>query len=89
MDPVIISYLHGQEPGEYFGASLASGDLNNDGFDDLTVGAPHHNDKTGRVYVFLGSQDVLNFFLTRLGNVYFTKNNIHEFSGISRLQSNH
>lgn len=36
--------------------------MNNDGHDDLIVGAPHYNDKSGKVYIYLGSEDVLKFF---------------------------
>ncbi len=46
----------GQREGERFGASLAAGDVNGDGFGDLVVGAPGDGgDVTGRLYVFLGS----------------------------------
>ncbi|XP_057670200.1 integrin alpha-PS4-like isoform X2 [Diorhabda carinulata] len=51
----------GQQFGEYFGACLASGDLNNDNFDDLLVGAPYYKGNLyneGRVYVFLGAQNL-------------------------------
>ncbi|XP_011705683.1 PREDICTED: integrin alpha-PS5-like, partial [Wasmannia auropunctata] len=50
-----IVNLCGSEIGEFFGASLASGDLNNDGLDDLVVGAPHWGNDNGRVHVYLGS----------------------------------
>lgn len=40
--------------GEFFGGSLASGDLNDDGIPDLVVGSPAHNSHTGRVSVFYG-----------------------------------
>ncbi len=38
----------------WFGQSFAVGDLNNDGFDDLVVGAPQYNLSRGKVYVYLG-----------------------------------
>lgn len=45
-------------PGEAFGASVAgAGDVNNDGYDDLIVGATYANntdDQAGRIYVYSG-----------------------------------
>jgi DNA-binding beta-propeller fold protein YncE len=38
-----------------FGAALASGDFNNDGFRDLAVGTAGESSGTGAVYVFYGS----------------------------------
>ncbi|XP_044746245.1 integrin alpha-PS3-like [Coccinella septempunctata] len=48
----------GSQFGEYFGAALATGDINQDGYDDLFVGAPfYHSSKynEGRMYLYLGS----------------------------------
>ena len=49
----------GEQPGAFFGSSVASaGDVNADGYDDVIVGAPgYDNDQTGegRVFLFLGS----------------------------------
>ena len=50
----------GSQPGERFGAAVAFGDLDNDGADDILVGAPANDSGAsgaGMVYVFLGNQD--------------------------------
>ena len=53
----VIKELEGKQAGEYFGAALCVLDVNDDGLDDILVGAPHYGDaKTwdqGRIYVFL------------------------------------
>ena len=50
--------------GDFFGYSLASpGDLNNDGIQDLTVGAPNNDDENSN------SGAVYNLFLDRTGTV--------------------
>ncbi|TGZ45907.1 Metalloendopeptidase mitochondrial [Temnothorax longispinosus] len=51
----LITNLRGTDIGEFFGASLASGDLNSDGLHDLVVGAPHWGNDNGRIYIYLGS----------------------------------
>jgi hypothetical protein len=40
--------------GARFGAALAAGDVNGDGFDDLVVGADRVEERAGAAYVFLG-----------------------------------
>ena len=51
----------GNAEGDKFGASLAGGDFNNDGYSDLAIGAPGLNagaqPNTGGVYVFAGQAD--------------------------------
>ncbi|HXG46146.1 MAG TPA: FG-GAP repeat protein, partial [Methylomirabilota bacterium] len=47
--------LVGATSGEQLGTSLASGDINNDGFDDLIAAAPEAAGSSGRVYGVLGS----------------------------------
>ncbi|XP_018399144.1 PREDICTED: integrin alpha-9-like [Cyphomyrmex costatus] len=51
----LVTNLRGSDIGEFFGASLASGDLNNDGLHDLVVGAPHWGNDNGRIHIYLGS----------------------------------
>ena len=50
----VKSTLNGEQHGEYFGSTLASCDLNNDGKDDLAVGAPLWTNELeeGRIYIF-------------------------------------
>ncbi|HEV8324867.1 MAG TPA: DUF4215 domain-containing protein [Myxococcota bacterium] len=57
--PVVDLTIYGRGTSEYLGASVAAGDVNGDGIDDIVVGAPLH-DKTGvidagEVDVILGS----------------------------------
>lgn len=47
--------LDQSEPGDAFGAALAAGDFNGDGFEDLAVGAPGEDDGAGRVFLYFGS----------------------------------
>ncbi|MBN2426465.1 MAG: FG-GAP repeat protein [Calditrichaceae bacterium] len=47
--------LHGEADGDYFGYSVASaGDVNNDGYDDVIVGAHANSTYTGKAYIYLG-----------------------------------
>ncbi|KAH0545928.1 integrin alpha-PS3-like isoform X1 [Cotesia glomerata] len=53
----LIMSIKGQVVGEYFGGSLAVGDVNNDGYDDLIIGSPHWGNDNGRVYIYFGSSN--------------------------------
>lgn len=61
----VIQIIEGHQFGEYFGCSILSIDLNNNGYDDLLVGAPlympEHNPKgdCGRVYIYSSNGDHL------------------------------
>jgi len=61
MAPAWIS--QGTQAGGMFGSSVSGiGDLNDDGFDDVVVGAARENTMDGRVYVFLGDGSDLGSF---------------------------
>ncbi|KAL4660480.1 integrin alpha-3 [Arapaima gigas] len=51
-----LIYIFGEQVGSYFGNSIATTDLDNDGWNDLIVGAPFYFDrkeeKGGAVYIF-------------------------------------
>jgi FG-GAP repeat/Secretion system C-terminal sorting domain/FG-GAP-like repeat len=47
--------------GDYFGASIANiGDINNDGYDDLAIGAPNSPGDSGKVYIYYGGKTMHN-----------------------------
>lgn len=53
------SVLTGAAPRSMFGHALgAAGDVNNDGYDDLLVGEPAHDNAHGRANLFYGGQSV-------------------------------
>ena len=59
----LLLHLTGREPGETFGAAVASaGDVNRDGRADLLIGAPgglQGTDRTGEAYIFSGRTGAL------------------------------
>lgn len=68
--------LTGTQIGAYFGYSVASGDLNGDGLDDVVVGAPMWTDyteqakfETGRVYVFYQDASVSGLLIRTMGQI--------------------
>jgi MYXO-CTERM domain-containing protein len=59
IDPVYTTAattLTGEATGNWFGWSVSgAGDVNNDGYDDVIVGACNYSSGTGRAYVYTGS----------------------------------
>lgn len=61
--------LTGEQMGAYFGYSVASGDIDGDGLDDLIVGAPMYTVpnnpemtiETGRIYVIYQGEGAEKF----------------------------
>lgn len=54
----LASTLHPPDVESSFGTSVATGDINADGYDELIIGAPRWNDE-GRVYVYYNDRGVL------------------------------
>ncbi len=47
--------------GEYFGGTVSNaGDVNNDGYDDVIVGAERYGSWTGRAYIYFGGNGSMN-----------------------------
>ncbi|MCH7879415.1 MAG: thrombospondin type 3 repeat-containing protein, partial [candidate division Zixibacteria bacterium] len=68
LSPNPIRTLNGQAAGDKFGFSVSgAGDVNNDGFDDVIVGAPFNSAaglNAGRAYVYSGQTGVLLYSFT-------------------------
>jgi hypothetical protein len=76
--------LTGAGTGYATGYSVSTaGDINNDGYDDMIIGAPYYSTYTGKVYVIYGGSSLTNinlasltasqgFTLTGAGSNYFT-----------------
>jgi hypothetical protein len=45
---------------DYFGQTLAAGDLNNDGFSDFAIGAPYYDEynRCGKIFVYFGGTNI-------------------------------
>ncbi len=55
MDAVADVYLEGENSGDNFGCSVSNaGDINNDGYDDVIVGAEEYNSDRGKAYIYFG-----------------------------------
>ncbi len=55
MDNAADLIFKGQNEGDRFGDGIACGDIDNDGYEDIMIGAGNYSDKEGRAYLFWGS----------------------------------
>ncbi|UCF07768.1 MAG: FG-GAP repeat protein, partial [Thermoplasmata archaeon] len=74
--------------GEYmddmFGASVSgAGDVNNDGYDDVIVGAPGFDKKSGKAYIFLGNKTKSMKLAAISAEVVFWGENLGDCFGFS------
>jgi len=49
-----LTFDEGQNEGDIFGIGIAFGDIDNDGYDDIIIGAGGYNEKRGRAYLYWG-----------------------------------
>jgi hypothetical protein len=70
----VTATVTGESSGDYLGWSVDLGDLNDDGYDDVIIGAPEFNSAAppnGNVYVFFGSSTVpVGAWLTSAADVH-------------------
>lgn len=79
MNNVADVTMTGEGTGNNFGASVSSaGDVNNDGYDDVIVGAFGYNSNTGRAYVYYGGSTMDN-----TADVTMTGQDYNQFFGSS------
>ncbi|GBR77531.1 putative integrin alpha [Candidatus Termititenax dinenymphae] len=81
--------IRGAVKGDGMGTSVyAAGDINGDGYDDLLIGAPHHNSgvntAAGRVYVIFGQKDMQDIYAR---NSYKYTNVQKSYAGPIHLQN--
>ncbi|MCA9354598.1 MAG: FG-GAP repeat protein, partial [Candidatus Kaiserbacteria bacterium] len=72
-------HITGEGTSDYFGKSFATGDFNNDGRDDLAVGAYLDNSNAGKVYIFYNDGDYTT--LASTSDVTLTGDSSSNFGG--------
>ncbi|KPK36438.1 MAG: hypothetical protein AMJ65_16175 [Phycisphaerae bacterium SG8_4] len=61
MDTTADLIFEGQNDGDMFGDGIICGDIDNDGYDDIVIGAGGYSEKRGRAYLHWGSdRDSMN-----------------------------
>jgi hypothetical protein len=70
MDNTADVIMTGENPGDFFGLSVSSaGDVNNDGYSDVIVGAYAYNSSRGRAYIYLGGVSMNNAYDVAMNGV--------------------
>ncbi|MBN1781097.1 FG-GAP repeat protein [bacterium] len=79
MDDLPDVTLTGEGPDDYFGYSVSNaGDVNNDGYDDVIVGANYYASETGRAYIFFGGAS-----MNSTADVILTGESVDNYFGCS------
>ena len=55
MDTTADLIFEGEHDGDMFGDGIVCGDIDNDGYDDIVIGAGGYSEKRGRAYLYWGS----------------------------------
>ena len=48
--------FEGEQKGDRFGSTISCGDIDNDGYDDILIGAHKYNNNRGRAYLYWGGE---------------------------------
>lgn len=76
--------LTGSTTSDNTGRSMATGDVNGDGYDDLVIGAHHQSgDATGKVYLIYGQSSPLTSATLSTSNVTFTGASTGDQAGVA------
>jgi hypothetical protein len=58
MDSLRDKTMIGEATNNYFGRVSGAGDVNNDSYDDIIIGAHYYSSHTGRAYIYYGSSSI-------------------------------